>query len=214
MPRPPRPDQLAALTKIRECMTEHGEEVGARLARASFPAIDKATWSRWCKQVREENARFAEAEGTPDRVSAERLRTEQMGTTEVIESAPGVIDFIGELQLMLADCNMLRAYAAPVDSQTGLRKPRNPMMLSQAIKLRALVLGLAQRHAEGVWAIERTRALQADVFEVISDALRESGDKQLTARVVAALRKLQSEHENAGRWLGAPVSSPSMQGGI
>jgi hypothetical protein len=113
-------------------MAEHGEEIGPRLARARFPASDKATWSRWCKQVREENAAL-EAQQTPAapraplRAGAEPLR----GVV-----VPGVIDFYGQIGAMLAACGALQDYAWPCDPVSGQCKVRKPMMLERATRLR------------------------------------------------------------------------------
>ncbi|MBU9247804.1 hypothetical protein [Burkholderia multivorans] len=200
MARPARPEQLAALTRIRECMAEHGEEVGARVARADFAKIDKGTWSRWCRQVREENVRFAESEGAAEREPVTRVSVASASASEVVE--PGRIDFFGELNAMLADCDMLRRYAAPVDPQTGLRKPRNPMMLAQAIKLRVSVMGLAQRHAEGALMTDSyTRQMKA-MLEILGTALKNKGDKEMTRAVLTEIHELHAEYRARDRYLG------------
>lgn len=132
MARPPSPEQFAALQRIPECVAEHGEELGVRLARADFPKINKSTWSRWVAQIRREGARFASAPSSvvaPVPVMAERLQPAEL----VAEPAPaGVIDLFRELVSLLEDCDLLRNYAAPVDPATGRRKVRNPVMTVQA----------------------------------------------------------------------------------
>ncbi len=106
MARPPSPEQFAALQHIRECVAEHGEEVGVRLARADFPKVHKTTWSRWCKQIREEDARYASA---PSPVSAAPVpvRPEPLQRAELVVQL-GVIDLFRELASLLNDCDLLR----------------------------------------------------------------------------------------------------------
>lgn len=200
MARPPSPEQFAALQRIRECMAEHGEEKGVRIARADFPKVHKATWSRWCKQIRDEDARFASA---PSPVSAAPvpIKVEPVRPTELVVQ-PGVIDLFRELSSLLEDCDLLRNYAAPVDPTTGRRKVRNPMMTVQAARLRVTVLDLAQRHSESAWHIERIRAQHAQIIEVLSKALNEAGDQELTRKVIGAMRALQDRHEASVRYLG------------
>lgn len=202
MARPPRPEQLAALTRIRECMAEHGEEVGARLARADFPAIDKGTWSRWCKQVREENALFAAAPAVADAPVTRKVTP--LEPAEVCEAAPGVIDFHGQLAVMLTDCDLVRAYAAPVDPTTGQRKVRNPMMLVTATKLRATVMALAQRHSEAAWDVEMVRRMYEEFVGAIGTAINATGDKELTEGILRALRDTIDRQKARERYLGAP----------
>jgi hypothetical protein len=202
MPRPPRHDQLQALTHIRQCVAEHGPDIGMRAARAAFQKVDKSTWSRWCKQVREEDATYATSEGTAERVPAKRERTVPVATTEVLEAEPGTIDFFGELNLLLGDCDMLRNYSAPADPATGLRKPRNPMMLAQSIKLRAMVLGLAQRHAEAVWEANALREHHTHLIGVLGDALKASGDADMARKVIEDIRRLDNERKASSRYLG------------
>ncbi|MDO3558281.1 hypothetical protein [Ralstonia pseudosolanacearum] len=202
MARPARPEQLAALTRIRECMAEHGEEVGARLARADFPKLDKATWSRWCKQVREENARF-DTEPPSVTVAPVPAKSAPVQPAELCAVEPGVIDFYGQLAAMLEDCDLVRSYAAPVDPATGARKPRNPMMLVQATKLRATVLALAQRHAEAAWDVEMVRRQHEALIGAIGDALKASGDRELTAGIIRELQMLEERRKARSRYLGA-----------
>lgn len=202
MARPPSPEQFAALQRIRQCVAEHGEEMGVRLARADFPKINKSTWSRWVAQIRREDARFASA---PSPVSAAPapVNVEPMQPAELVV-APGVIDLFGQLASLLEDCDLLRNYAAPVDSTTARRKVRNPMMTVQAARLRVTVLDLAQRHSESAWHIERVRAQQAQIIEAIGNVLRDAGDQELAQRIISALRSLQDHHEASSRYLGAP----------
>ncbi|MBN6729303.1 hypothetical protein [Burkholderia multivorans] len=205
MARPPRPEQLAALTRIRECMAEHGEEVGARLARADFPKIDKATWSRWCKQVREENAALAAqpmpvAPAAPVPANAEPLQA-----AEVVPVPGGMIDFFGQVGAMMAACDALQDYAWPRDPATGGRKVRNPMMLERATRLRATVLDLAHRRDEAAWNIARVRAFHAELGHAIGDVLKDAGDQELARRVIGTIRELVAAQEDQGRFLGAPV---------
>ena len=202
MARPPRPEQLAALTRIRECMAEHGEEVGARLARANFPKIDKATWSRWCKQVREENARF-DAVRPPVAVAPVPIKAEPLRAAEVVVE-PDVIDFYGQLAVMLEDCDLVRNYAMPVDPETGMRKIRNPLMAVTATKLRATVMALAQRHDEGAWNVELIRRQHEALIGAIGDALKAAGDRELTASIIRELHALEEQRKARARYLGAP----------
>lgn len=199
MARPPSPEQFAALQRIRECVAEHGEEVGVRLARADFPKVNKTTWSRWRKQIREEDARFASA---PSPVSAPvPVRTEPLRPSELVVES-GVIDLFRELSSLLEDCDLLRNYAAPVDPTTGRRKVRNPMMTVQAARLRVTVLDLAQRHSESAWNIERIRAYNAQIIDLISVALNEAGDQELTRKIIGAMRAMRDRHEESVRYLG------------
>lgn len=201
MARPPRPEQLAAFERIRACMAEHGEEVGARLARADFPTIDKGTWSRWCKQVREENASF---DVVPP-IAPAPAPAASLGPTNQREIEEGAIDFYGQLAAMLADCDLVRVYAAPVDPATGARRVRNPVMLVNATKLRATVLGLAQRHAEAAWDVAFIRHQHEALMGTIGDAINASGDRGAAVDIIREVRKLEERLRDRSRYLGGPA---------
>ena len=201
MARPPRPDQFSALVHIRECIAEHGDETGPRIARAKFPAIDKATWSRWCKQVREEEGALRSAHPTViPTVCATALSDAE------VEVLPGVIDFFKQIGAMMAACDALQEYAWPRDPVTGARRLRNPLMLERAIRLRATVLDLAHRREEVVWSVERFRDFQLRLSAAITGALsgdQPEADKRASIKILEAVRAMEAKHKADGGYVGS-----------
>jgi len=204
MARPPKPEQLSALISIRNLTAEHGPELGTKMARASFGHISKATWSRWVAQVRTEDAMFADGEPAAPAAAQPVVQATPPQPAEVCAAAPGVIDFHGQLAIMLTDCDLVRAYAAPIDLATGLRKVRNPMMLVAATKLRAAVMALAQRHAEAAWDVEALRRRHEELVAAIGDAIKSVGDNELTAGILRALKGVADRQKAGERYLAAP----------
>ncbi|MGA3887655.1 hypothetical protein ACI2S3_02865 [Ralstonia nicotianae] len=205
MARPPKPEQLAALQVIRALVTEHGEDLGMKLARAQFVHIHKATWSRWCAQVRAEDVTFSESQPAAVAATAGSPLGQDMPVQPVESCSAGTsgIDFFGQLGIMLHDCDLVRDYAAPVDPATGRRKIRNPLMLTQAVKLRATVMALAQRHAEAAWDVETVRQHHEALIGAIGDALKVSGDGPTTANILRELRASEERRKTKARYLGA-----------
>ncbi|MBR8239513.1 hypothetical protein [Burkholderia multivorans] len=187
MTRPPRPEQLAALTRIRECMAQYGEEVGAGLAWADFSMIDKATWSRWYRQVCEENLAPA-VQPTPVAAAAPvSANPELLHAAEVMPVSAGRVDFL--VGAMMAACDALQDYAWPRDLATGGRKLRNPMLLERSTRLRIVVLDLAHRRDEAVWGVERMRTLHGELMDTLLGTLaRDSSDA--ARKVLEAFRAL------------------------
>lgn len=202
MARPPKPEQFAALSAIRNLIAEHGLELGLKLARVQFAHINKSTWHRWTTQVKAEDAVFAAAEPLPV-AKAPAPPTRQV--SEVV-AVPGVIDFFGQVGAMMAACDALQDYAWPRDPTTGARKVRNPVMLEKATRLRAVVLDLAHRRDETAWNISRVRAFHTELGNAIGEVLQDAGDRDLTGRVLGTIRRLVAAHEDHGRFLGVPVT--------
>ncbi len=191
MARPPSEAQRKALPVIRAAIAEHGEEIGRRIARASFPGVSAPTWSRWCSQVRAEDACLAGAAhvAVPARPVARRD-----GVT---------VDFVGELAEALADISLLRGYAAPTDA-AGVSKIRNPVMLGTAIRLRLTALDLAQKRAEAALQGDAVRRRLDDFVRVVGDALSQAGDEGLARRVLGDLDALRRRCDAEERFLGTP----------
>ena len=195
MPRPFRPDYLPALAHIRRCIAEHGEEAGPRIARAQFPKVDKGTWSRWCRQIREEDGiTCAAAPSLPVPAPAQAAIAVPADQVEVI---PTSIDFYEQVAAMVGACDALVNYAWPRDSATGARKLRNPLMLSQSIRMRTMVLDLWCRREESTHSAERFKHWQRQVVAAIGAALGGSGsevERPVVLRVVDALRALDARN--------------------
>lgn len=200
MARPPRPDQFAALTHIRECVAAHGEEIGSSIARARFPKVDKGTWSRWKSQVINEN-RVMEAQPTSAALAPGSAT--QLQSAEAVVVPDGVIDFYSQVGAMMAACDGLQDYAWPRDPATGVRKVRNPAMLERATRLRVMVLDLAVRREESARNIERSRNHESELHEAILGAI--TGDDSAAAKkIIEALRALDARSKTRDRYLGSP----------
>jgi hypothetical protein len=195
MPRPYRTDYLPALAHIRHCIAEHGEEAGPKIARAQFPKVDKGTWSRWCRQIRDEDSTMhasAQSLPAPAKAAATVVSTDQ------VEVLPETIDFYEQVAAMVAACDALVAYSWPRDSATGARKLRNPLMLSQSIRMRAMVLDLWCRREESMYSAERFKHWQGQVVAAIGAALNGSGsevERPVALRIVDALRALDARNK-------------------
>ena len=181
MPRPYRPDYLPALAHIRHCIAEHGEEAGPKIARAQFPKVDKGTWSRWSRQVREEDNAMRAA--TPSRsISAP-------GPSVIVsEMESSDLSFFDQLSFVRAACDALQDYAWPRDPATGVRRLRNPLMLVQAVRLRNGMLDLWVKHQATVYNVERMQELHHLIIEEVGKVTPD-----LQRAIVVRLRELNQQ---------------------
>lgn len=199
MPRPPDPQRFNALTQIRKYVQEHGEQEGARLAKLDgYRHINKATWSQWCKLVREEDRQLAvdvirnvPHPGVPAG-QAVPITPITPATPEQRVAVHRALDFFREINVMVADAQLLADYSVAVDSATGARKVKNPVMLAQSHKMRGVTLMLALRHAEAAWNTEQIRELYDAVIETVGEA-----DKGVQRAVIAKLRELNARRGGA-----------------
>jgi len=197
--RPPRSDQFHALLHIRDCLAEHGDEVGMRIARARYPKINKSTWSRWVQRVRAENALHASQPISGPLVSV----VDVLPPVAEANVATGVIDFFGQVAGMMAVCDALQDYAWPKDPANGHRKMRNPMLLERATRLRASVLDMSHRRDEMVWSVERSREMQRNVLNAITSVLTKD-DSAVARKILDSLRAMDAHHKARARYIGSP----------
>ncbi|MGT2471663.1 hypothetical protein [Paraburkholderia terrae] len=207
MPRPADPQRFDALNVIRKYVREHGEPEGQRLAKLDgYKHINKATWSQWCKLVREEDRQLAvdvtlnvPNPGVPAG-QAPPFTPITPVTPEQREAVRQAIDFFLEICVMREDAQLLRDYSAPVDPTTGVRKVRNPVMLAQSHKMRGVTLTLALKHAEAAWNLGQMDELYSAVIEAVGQA-----DKGVRQAVLARLRELNERRGGAAK-LGIGVA--------
>ncbi|TCG08838.1 hypothetical protein BZM27_09310 [Paraburkholderia steynii] len=194
MPRPADPQRFDALNVIRKYVREHGEQEGQRLAKLDgYKHINKATWSQWCKLVREEDRQLAVDVilnvPRPDMPAgqANPITPITPATPEKRATVWRAINFFACLNDMIADANLLAEYAAPTDAN-GVRKIRNPVMLVQAHRAKALNMQLALKHAEAAWNIQRFQNYEEVIAEMVKDAIKDEAPV-VRARIVAGLRE-------------------------
>ncbi|RZF23772.1 hypothetical protein EVC45_42405 [Paraburkholderia sp. UYCP14C] len=199
MPRPADPQRFDAMNHIRRYVLEHGEQEGQRLAKlAGYRHVNKATWSQWCKRVREED-RQLEADvilnvphpGVPAG-QAPPFTPITPATPEQRVAVRRALDFFRELNTMADDAQLLRDYSVAVDSATGVRKVKNPVMLAQSHKMRGVTLTLALKHAEAAWNMGRMDELYTCVIEAVGKA-----DRGVQRDVIARLRELDARRGGA-----------------
>jgi hypothetical protein len=160
MPRPYRPDYLPALALIRQCIAEHGEEAGPKIARAQFSKVDKGTWSRWCRQIRDEdNAMRAAPPSRPMSAPGPSVLVGELESND--------FSFLDQLSYVRAACDALQDYAWPRDPVTGVRRLRNPLMLVQAVRLRNGMLDLWVKHQATIYNVDRMRELYNLIIEEV-----------------------------------------------
>jgi len=206
MPRPYRPDYLPALTHIRQCIAEHGEEAGPKIARANFTKVDKGTWSRWCRQVREEdNLTRAAPTSLPAPVAASAAL---VGKVE--PEIPGEIDFYEQVAAMLSACDALADYAWPRDLANGGRRLRNPLMLSQSIRMRSMVLDLWCRREESRYAAHRFQDWTAQIAAALVSVLDEC-QSEVERSSLLRLRQRLTDLSDQNRKASADISPRALQ---
>jgi len=207
MARPAGPAQFSALQKIRAAIAEHGDELGPRMARADFPGVPAPTWSRWVKQVRDEDL-FGAHQPTP--VALVPPDADLLQAAELVMGPAGVLDFFSQVGAMTAACDALTDYAWPRDPASGVRKVRNPVMLERATRLRVTVLDLAHRRDEAVWNVERMRAFQSDLMDALKGSLA-GDDSGAAMKVLGALRTLEARIKARARYLGSPEAIENIE---
>ncbi|CAN7774693.1 hypothetical protein [Paraburkholderia hospita] len=199
MPRPASSQRFDALNQIRKYMLEHGEQEGARLAKLDgYKHINKATWSQWCKLVRDEDRQLAVdvIRNVPHPgVPAGRAPTFTPITPATPEQRVAVrraLDFFREISVMADDAQLLADYSVVVDPATGVRKVKNPVMLAQSHKMRGVTLTLALKHAEAAWNMGQMQELYDCVIEAVGKA-----DRDVQRDVIARLRELDARRGGA-----------------
>lgn len=208
MPRPADPQRFDALNQIRKYMLEHGEQEGQRLAKLDgYKHINKATWSQWCKLVREEDRQLAvdvirhvPHPGVPAG-QAPPLTPITPATPEQRVAVRRALDFFREISVMADDAQLLAEYSVSVDPATGVRKVRNPAMLAQSHKMRGVTLTLALKHAEAAWNLGRMEELYSAVIEAVGKA-----DPEVRQAVLARLRELNDGRRGGAAKLGISVA--------
>ncbi|MBB5463791.1 hypothetical protein [Paraburkholderia sp. Cpub6] len=215
MPRPASSQRFEALNQIRKYMLEHGEQEGARLAKLDgYKHINKATWSQWCKLVREEDRQLAidvirnvPHPGVPAG-QAPSFTPITPATPEQRVAVRRALDFFRKIRVMVDDAQMLADYSMTVDSTTGVRKVKNPVMLAQSHKMRAVTLTLALKHAEAVWNQERMEELYNAVIGAIGEV-----DRGLQRAALEKLRELNERRGGAAKF-GIGVVSETEAAGL
>ncbi len=189
------------MNHIRRYVLEHGEQEGQRLAKLDgYRHVNKATWSQWCKRVREEDRQLAADvilnvphPGVPAG-QAPPFTPITPVTPEQREAVRQALDFFLEIGVMREDAQLLRDYSAPVDPVKGVRKVRNPVMLEKSNKMRATMLTLALKHAETVWNQERMEELYQAVVDEVGKA-----DHGVRQAIIVHLRELHERRGGAAR---------------
>jgi len=188
LPDPRRDDAIAAL---RTLTARHGAKEGARLARERFQDVPLGTWSRWRQQA-VGNATDANAQaltGLADEVRRAIPKPEALGRAmaDPIPAANRALRFWEEMDLLLADADLLRAYALTT-GQDGRLKVRVPRALVDAASMRRDLLKIALAQAEVAFGVQRAQ----EFFDTIIHAIgQESPDCQ--RRIMQRLRDVGGE---------------------
>ncbi|MBK3737664.1 hypothetical protein G3A39_00380 [Paraburkholderia aspalathi] len=165
-----------------------------------YKHINKATWSQWCKLVREEDRQLAvdvmlnvPHPGVPVGQALPCTPITPV-TPEQREAVHRALDFFQEIRVMREDAQLLADYSVAIDPATGVRKIRNPVMLEKSHKMRATTLTLALKHAETVWNQGRMEELYQVVVEEVGKV-----DPRVRQAILAHLRELHERRGGAAR---------------
>lgn len=190
---PRRDDAIAALRRLT---AQHGAKEGARLAREQFRDVPAGTWGRWRQQavgnVTDANAQALTS--MADEVRRVIPKPEALGRAmaDPIPAANRALRFWEEMDLLLADADLLRAYALTT-GQDGRLKVRVPRALVDAASMRRDLLKIALAQAEVAFGVQRAQ----EFFDTIIHAIgQESPECQ--RRIMERLRLVQSEAASRG----------------
>lgn len=153
MARPIHPKQTEAQQFIRECLEAHGDN-GGNVARVRYLDIAQQTWSRWVRAVKAEMTMVMNPAPVTASVPAQATRPVTL-SGEPIDPSMAPLDFFeGELSRMRQAIEHLHAHATVVDAQGQVRL-RNPVMLVQAVRLRAQMLEIFLKKNDTAVGAER-----------------------------------------------------------
>lgn len=191
MARPANHQRDDAIAALRSLTAQHGAKEGARLAREQFPGVPAGTWSRW-RQMAVGNVTGADAKVLSTMAGEVRRRIpapDALGRTmaDPVPATHRALRFWQEMDLLLADADLLRAYALTT-GQDGRLRVRVPRALVDAASMRRDLLKIALAQAEVAHGVQRAQ----EFFDAVIDAVgQESPDCQ--RRIMERLRLVQGE---------------------
>lgn len=171
------------MAQLRQAIQRYGEEAGIQMVREAYPDIHKSTWHRYRKELL----------ATPMDVALKEARrvAKSLPTApppQYIEKKPGEakknMDFLGRLESLYADAEMLRGYSVITDNN-GKEKIRVPTFFAQSVKLRSDLLESALKALAQVWDLQRMQGLYDLILEEIGNA-----DPETQRRITERLQEL------------------------
>ena len=196
MARPSDPRREEIIAAIRDLTAKHGAKEGARLAREQFPDVPAGTWGRWRQEA---VGNVADADTRAVAALAPEIRRnipapEALGQTiaDPVPATHRALLFWQEMDLLLADADLLRSYALST-GQDGKLKVRVPRALVDAANMRRSLLQLALAQAEVAWSTERAATFYQTIIDEIG---AESPDCQ--RRIMVRLQRVQGEAAQRG----------------
>ena len=196
MARPANPLRDEAITAIRTLTAQHGVKEGGRLAREQFPSVPHGTFMRWRQEaignVADADARAVAALGPEIRRNIPAPEALGQEIADPVPATHRALRFWEEMDLLLADADLLRAYALST-GQDGRLKVRVPRALVDASTMRQNLLKLALAQAEAAHGVQRAQ----EFFDAVIDAVgQESPECQ--RRIMERLRQVQTEAAGRG----------------
>ena len=191
MARPPNHQRDEAIAALRNLTAQHGAKEGARLAREQVPDVPAGTWGRWRQQA-VGNATGADAQALNAlagevRRSIPAPQALRRAMADPIPAANRALRFWEEMDLLLADADLLRAYALTT-GQDGRLKVRVPRALVDAASMRRDLLKIALAQAEAAHGVQRAQ----EFFDAVIHAIGEESP-ECQRRIMERLRLVQGE---------------------
>lgn len=207
MPRPKETQKDEIKLAISNHLHLHGP-TGWPDLMAKYPDVSRATFFRYIKEVREDIEAQAVSQGDASlRIAQKRIRAHvaspkqverEMKTNMPAVPSPAVVvgmgsaaddvfDFMGNLNRLMADAEMMRSSSVTVGSD-GAEKLRNPAMMDKSISRRLGILETWLRSQGLVWNYDK---LQELYFAIIDEVGKASPEVQQA--VVSRIRTLNNQ---------------------
>lgn len=215
MSRPPKFTVTDILAELRTQLDAHGEIGGPKIARLKWPNVPASSWSRYVKMARSEwveamHLRQAELPASSIPPSAAPAPT-GVAPTDQGEAAPvpGAINWVGQVNAMLKQCDLIARQSIHVDALTGVERVRNALTLQQSIRARAAALKLAADREAVMFGGERVMHWESELMKEIGRALgivRSEAQQALSKRVINAVRGVAARRAAEREFLGGSMA--------
>ena len=177
--------RAAIIQETREAIIKYGQEGGTKLVMEKYPDISRSTWHRY---LRELGATPLDRAADAARKAARNLPASP--PPEYIAKHPGEarrnMDFLGRLEHLYSDAEMLRAYSMTKGAD-GADKIKIPTFFAQSIKLRSELLDNALKAMAQVWDLQRMQGFYELIMKEIGDA-----DPETQKRILVRLQELNA----------------------
>ncbi len=196
MARPANPLRDEAITAIRTLTAHHGVKEGGRLARDQFLSVPYGTFMRWRQEaignVADADARAIAALGPEIRRNIPAPEALRQEIADPVPATNRALRFWEEMDLLLSDADLLRAYALS-KGHDGRLKVRVPRALVDAANMRQNLMKLALVQAEVAFGVQRAQ----EFFEAVIDAVGQESPA-CQRRIMEKLKRVQGEAAGRG----------------